>query len=112
MSDVHYSEKGFWESAGRVARAVGRKVLEPALMLYYAAQRDETPPWAKAVVYSALGYLILPIDAIPDALPVVGYADDAGVLTAAVATIAAYIDQGVRERAETKLSRWLGRKGE
>lgn len=104
MSVEHYSDAGFWAKTGSILRTAGKKVVEPALLLYYAARRPETPMWAKSVVYSALGYLIFPVDAIPDIVPVVGYSDDLGVLVAAVGTIAAYIDGGVRKRAREKLA--------
>jgi uncharacterized membrane protein YkvA (DUF1232 family) len=41
------------------------------------------PTWRKLVGVAAVAYLFWPFDLIPDFLPVVGYLDDAGVLTAA-----------------------------
>jgi uncharacterized membrane protein YkvA (DUF1232 family) len=35
----------------------------------------------------ALGYLILPTDAVADIIPVAGYLDDAGMITAAIASL-------------------------
>ena len=67
-----------------------------------------TPAWAKGIVYGALGYFILPIDAIPDLAPVIGYTDDLGVLAAAVAAISAYITKDVRAKAEQKMKDWFG----
>ncbi len=103
-----YSEEGFWAKLGRYAKIAGREVVERALCLFYAAQRPETPAWAKTIVYSALGYFILPIDAIPDITPVVGYADDLGALVVAIATVSAYINPEVKERARHKMSDWFG----
>jgi uncharacterized membrane protein YkvA (DUF1232 family) len=104
----YYSPPRFWAKLGRYARRAGREVVEKALWLYFAAQRPETPRWAKATVYAALGYLILPLDAVPDVAPVAGYTDDLGVLALAVATLAAYIDAGVRARTARVLARWFG----
>lgn len=39
---------------------------------------------AKAIVVGALVYFIVPIDAVPDFIPVIGYLDDAGVISAVV----------------------------
>lgn len=103
----YYSPPRFWAKLGRYARRAGREVVEKALWLYFAAQRPETPRWAKATVYGALGYLILPLDAVPDVAPVAGYSDDLGVLVLAVATLSAYIDAGVRARAARVLARWF-----
>ncbi|MFM8439490.1 MAG: YkvA family protein [Candidatus Kapaibacterium sp.] len=38
----------------------------------------------KAIIIGALVYFIVPIDAVPDFLPVIGYLDDAGVISAVV----------------------------
>lgn len=101
----HYNESAFWSKA----KKLGRKVLMPALKLYYAAQDSDTPAWAKAIIYSALGYLILPVDAIPDAIPGVGLVDDIGVLLGALGIVAAHIKDEHEQRATAVLNRWLGK---
>lgn len=103
-----YSDPGFWEKVKRFARAAGEGVIEPALKLYYAAQDPGTPVWAKTVIYTALGYFISPVDAIPDATPIVGFADDLGVLVAAVATVAAHIKEEHVKRAKETMKSWFG----
>ena len=103
-----YSEEGFWEKLARFAKAAGREVVEKALQLYYAAQQDNVPKWAKATIIAALGYFIMPLDAIPDLSPTVGFADDLGVLTLAVATVAFYINDDVRDKARDKMGIWFG----
>lgn len=40
----------------------------------------ETPTYIKAIVGLAVGYTLFPIDALPDVLGVLGYADDAAVI--------------------------------
>ena len=102
-----FDEQGFWAKVKRFGRKMGAAVLKPALLLYYLWMRPETPAWAKAIAASALIYLVCPVDAIPDLLPG-GYVDDAGVLAAAVATLAAYIDETVEARADAKTSEILG----
>lgn len=106
--DDNYSEKSFWQKLKDYAKTAGREVVEKALLLFYAAQRPEVPVWAKTVVYGALGYFILPADAIPDLTPLVGYSDDLGAITLAVATVAAYINDEVRAKAQAKLGQWFG----
>lgn len=39
---------------------------------------------SKAIIVGALVYFIVPIDAVPDFLPVIGYLDDAAVISAVV----------------------------
>ena len=103
-----YSDAGFWDKLVRYARIAGQEVIEKALQLYYAAEHPNTPTWAKTVIYGALGYLIFPLDALPDVTPMVGYADDLGVLAAAIATVALYITDDVKRKAAQKLRDWFG----
>ena len=106
--EQEYSDEKLWQKITRFSSVAGRELIEKALWLYYAAQRPETPLWAKTVVYSALGYFILPTDLIPDLTPAVGFSDDLGALGVAIATIAAYIDSSVKEQAAAKLRDWFG----
>jgi len=108
--EKEYSDQGFWNKAAAHARTVGKDVLERALWLYYSAQAPQTPAWAKSVIYGALGYFIFPIDAIPDPTPIVGYADDLGVLAAAVATVAMHITDEIKTTTAQKLQTWFGEK--
>ena len=103
-----FSERGFWEKLKRYARSAGREVVEKALLLYYAAQEEKAPAWAKATIAGALGYFIVPLDAIADLTPAVGYADDLGVLVLAIAAVATYINDDVRTNAAKKMADWFG----
>jgi len=104
----YYSKNGFWNKLLHCAKKAGWQVIEKALWLYYAAEKPETPVWAKATIYAALGYLICPVDAIPDMTPVIGYVDDLGVLTAAVASVSLYIDDHVKVLTARKMGHWFG----
>lgn len=103
-----FTEEGFWAKLRKVVGKVGKNLLEPVLKLYYAARDQHTPVWAKAVIIGALGYFISPIDLIPDMIPVIGYADDAAVVAAAVATVAAHIKEEHTKKARETCRQWLG----
>ena len=103
-----FSDDGFWNKVVKYAKAAGREVIEKALWLYYAAQNPQTPAWAKATIYGALGYFILPVDAIPDVLPGMGYTDDLGVIAAAITAVSVYITDEVKRQASQKLQDWFG----
>ena len=103
----HYSDEGFQQKLRRFAVKAGRQVVEQALTLYYAMQSPATPKWAKAVIVGALGYFILPLDAIPDLIPGVGFTDDFATLAAAIATVARYVTDEHRRKAAATLGRWL-----
>ena len=103
-----YSESGFWNKLKSYAAIAGREVVEKALLLYYAMQEEKAPAWAKATIAGALGYFIVPLDAISDFTPAVGYADDLGVLALAIAAVATYINDDVREKTRQKMVAWFG----
>ena len=103
-----YSESSFWNKVKKFASKAGSKVIYTALKLYYTMQSPDTPAWAKAVIIGALGYFISPIDVIPDITPVVGYADDLGVLAAAAASVATNITPAIKAEAKRKLREWFG----
>ncbi|EIL96225.1 hypothetical protein RHOFW104T7_00165 [Rhodanobacter thiooxydans] len=102
-----YSDASFWDKVKKYASTAGERVLEPALKMYYAALDSDTPVWAKTTIFASLGYFISPIDAIPDITPVVGYADDLGVLVAAVAATAAHIKDEHVQKAKETLRGWF-----
>ena len=106
--DRFFSEKGLWNKLTRFAKSIGVKTLYMILLLYYAYQRKDTPPWAKRIVIGALGYFITFVDAIPDLTPFVGYTDDIGVLSFGLVAIAAYINEEVRIQSRQKLQDWFG----
>lgn len=70
-----------------------------AVASYFTMLDPKTPLWVKGTVAAALAYFILPADAVPDLLPVLGMSDDAGVIAAAVAAISAFIRDEHRQQA-------------
>ncbi|MBO1270989.1 MULTISPECIES: YkvA family protein [Shewanella] len=108
MMQQEYSEQGFWDKLKGFALKAGREVVENALLLYYAAKRENTPKWAKTAIFGALAYFISPLDAIPDLTPIVGFSDDLGALAAALAMVSMYIDDSVHAEATSTLKRWFG----
>ena len=107
-----FSESGFWNKLKKYAKTAGREVVEKALLLFYAAQEEKAPKWAKATIAGALGYFIVPLDAIADFTPAVGYADDLGVLALAIAAVATYINDDVRSKTAARMASWFGQEPE
>lgn len=103
-----FSEKGFWNKLAKYAGSAGKEVVEKSLLLFYAAQEEKAPKWAKATIAGALGYFIVPLDAIADITPAVGYADDLGVLALAIAAVATYINDDVRNKTTARMTSWFG----
>lgn len=107
-SEKHYSENGLWDKIKSVAKSAGLKIIYAALILYYTATASTTPTEKKAIIYGALGYFILPIDLIPDAIPLVGFSDDLAALLWCIATVAACITPEIKENAKKKLTEIFG----
>ncbi|MEO1187454.1 MAG: YkvA family protein [Pseudomonadota bacterium] len=70
---------------------------------YYCALDAETPMKAKLVLFAALGYFVLPVDAIPDLVTGLGFTDDATVLATALGVVGAHIREPHRIAARRLL---------
>lgn len=103
-----FTDDSFRDKVKGFAKIAGEGVLEPALKMYYAASDPDTPAWAKAAIYAALGYFISPVDAIPDPVPIIGFSDDLGVLCAALATTAVHVKEEHVLKAKQTLRQWFG----
>jgi uncharacterized membrane protein YkvA (DUF1232 family) len=97
--------RGFWSKVKRVAARL--PFAEDLLSAYYCAFDRTTPIQVKAALLGALAYFVLPVDLVPDILPVLGYADDAAVLATALRLVASHIRPEHREAARQALARGL-----
>ena len=81
--------RGFWPKIRRVAAKV--PFAGDALSVWFCARDPTTPTTAKAVMMAGLAYFVLPTDAIPDVLAVVGFTDDAAVFAALLAVVGRHL---------------------
>ena len=105
-----FSEQGFWDKvqeilakAGAYLAQGGRDLLIEALTLYYCMRDGAVPRSVKMLIVAALGYLILPIDLIPDLLIPIGFLDDLAVLGAIAAQVKAHITEQHTAAAKNKI---------
>ena len=103
----YYSEESFQEKLQAFAKTAGTQVVYAALLLYYLMVDKQVPLKVKLTITAALGYFILPLDAVPDLIPVVGFGDDLGVLIFALSQINTYITPEIRAKARLKLNTWF-----
>lgn len=82
-------------------RNIARFPLSVELLAAAIAFADPTTPlWAKSILAAAIAYVLCPFDAIPDFILIVGWADDVGVLGAALSGAAgACVREDHRQRA-------------
>ena len=106
--DDNYNENSFWDKIKAFARKAGIKLIYLALLLFYTLQSGNLSLKDKAIIYGALGYFILPIDLIPDWIPVIGLSDDFGTLMYAYKRIKENITDEIREKAAIKLMEIFG----
>ena len=104
-----YSEQSFFTKIIKYAKIIGVNLVYKALLLYYVLQKPEISTADKAIIYAALGYLISPLDFIPDLTIGVGYTDDALAVALAFAKVFMYIDEDVRALAQHKLDDIFGK---
>jgi uncharacterized membrane protein YkvA (DUF1232 family) len=97
--------RGFWRKLRRVA--AGLPFAEDLLTAYYCAFDRDTPLKVKAALLAALAYFVLPIDFMPDVMPLLGFTDDAAVLATAIRMVAAHLRPEHREAARRAIEREL-----
>ena len=102
-----FSKKEFSENLARIAKRAGAKLVYAALILYYTLQSDKVSKSDKAIIIGALGYMISPLDVIPDAIPIAGLTDDFAVLMYVLKKVWTDIDPTIIEQAKEKLSKWF-----
>ena len=103
----HYSEKSFWDKLSSYALKIGGVGVYYALLLYYIMEDEETPISQKAIIMAALGYLILPIDVVPDVLFGVGFTDDIAVLMTAFKVVSQTLKPIHEVKAKKKYREWF-----
>ena len=106
-----FAESTFWRKLSRFAGRIGRGGVAQALTLYYAMRDPDTPRRAKATIAGVLGYLIVPLDVVPDVLIGVGYGDDMMAIAFAAGIVAMHVKKEHRQAAEARLEAWFARRG-
>jgi uncharacterized membrane protein YkvA (DUF1232 family) len=92
----------FWRKVRHVVASI--PFVEDLLTAHYCAFDKATPLPVKASLFGALAYFLLPMDAVPDVLPVLGFTDDAAMLAAALKLMASHIRPEHRAAAKAKLA--------
>ena len=103
-----YSESGLWKKVKTVAKKAGIKTIYMVLLLHYVLNSPNVSIEDKAKIYGALGYFILPIDLIPDFIPIVGYSDDVAALAYALHAVWKNVTPEIKQQAQQKLRSWFG----
>lgn len=101
-----FTPKDFIDKISRSGKEMGVKLVYSALILFYALIDGKVPIKDKLIVTAALGYVILPIDIIPDVIAA-GFIDDASIVAFALKTIKDDITPEIKAQAFKKLQEYF-----
>lgn len=79
----------FWKKARRLMGKV--PFMRDVVALGFCVADPATPLWAGAQIVGALVYFACPADLVPDAIPVLGFTDDAAVIAAVIQAVRAHL---------------------
>ena len=91
----------------KVLVRAGRTIAQPALEAFEMVIDASTPTQVRVTMLAALTYLLMPMDLVPDFIPVAGFSDDLVALTAVISLWNSHITPEIRNRARQKLDRWF-----
>ena len=106
--EQHYNDSSFLDKVTKYGKLIGINALYKAVQLWFVMQKPDVPATTKAVIMGALGYLIAPLDFLPDLMPVLGYTDDFVAITFALIKVQGYIDEEVERKSKNLLAKIFG----
>jgi uncharacterized membrane protein YkvA (DUF1232 family) len=82
-------EEGLLAEVLALVRKFARRLpfAEDVLAAYHCVRDPATSLRVKLILLAALAYFVMPFDAVPDFLPIIGFTDDAAVIAAAIASV-------------------------
>ena len=105
----HYNEDSLWAKLKKHAARWGENLLYPAMLLYCMMKSPNVSFKDKTIIAGALGYLILPLDAVPDFIPMLGIIDDISAIMLALKTLNKDLTPEIRDEARRETDRLLKR---
>lgn len=92
-----------------VIKVAGRDLARNCLALWFCMLDKDTPMHIRAIILAKLGYVVSPLDAIPDALPFIGLSDDISIIAATILLLALHIKQEHWEKADNVINKYSWR---
>ena len=106
--EKHFSESELWNKIAKIGKSIGAAIIYPVLLLFNLLKSSETDLKEKTMIIGALGYFILPVDLIPDAIPTAGFTDDLAALGAIISALASCITIEMQNESKQKCHDLLG----
>lgn len=95
--------RGFWPKMRRVARRI--PFAADLVSIWYCARDPATPSTAKGLMLAGLAYFVVPTDALPDVLTLVGFTDDAAVIAVLLSLVGKHVKPHHKDAAREFLDR-------
>ena len=108
LYEKYFSESELWQKIGKFGKSIGATVLYPVFLLFNLLKSGDINLKEKAMIIGTLGYFILPLDLLPDAIAGMGFADDVAALTATVTALASCITEDIQKEAKEHLRKIFG----
>lgn len=108
----HYNEQDLWQKFRALPKNAAAQVMEKALLLRELLLSGSTPLWVRGSIVGVLGYLILPIDLIPDPIPGIGFVDDVAAMVMVLGCLDAFLTEDIRQRALRRMPAALRKEAE
>lgn len=105
--EKYFSESELWQKVEKFGKTMGATILYPVLLLYNLLKSNDVDLKEKAMIIGTLGYVILPLDFLPDALPG-GFTDDELGLLAAITALASCLSEEIQQTSKEQLRNLLG----
>lgn len=103
-SAKYFNASTFVSKITKSVKYLSTETIYYSFLLFEAFQSRKVSQADALIIVGALGYLILPVDLIPDFIPVVGFADDAALIVKAVSKIHTSIDEEVKSLATKRMN--------
>jgi len=98
-------------AAGGLLRFWGwfKTLKDDAILLFFAWKHPYTPAYIKGAIVALLAYVFSPVDIVPDYLPLIGIADDAMLIPAALFYLTHLLPEPVRAECQQESAKWRQR---
>lgn len=97
----YFNAETFLQKVKGIAKKAGSEVVYQALLLYSILIEERVPFRMKILIGGALGYLLLPMDLVPDFILGLGFADDLTAISFVLTQIAEYRTEDIENNAKS-----------
>jgi len=104
----HFDEQKLFRKLKHISGKISINLLYYILILFYLTTDKNVPVKTRIILIAALGYLIIPTDAISDFIPGLGFTDDAAFIAYAVSSATVYITPEIKSKALKRLADLIG----